>query len=166
MKNLFKILVGVSLLCATTIHAAILSTNLPSNGVFLLSTNRASVYSVELTAAANAQVWLFDSDSLAAPFYGTNYTNDVFTNRVTYPTNYVTSFVGYNGVTNWYTNSGQWTLSVSNRANTNQLSPLFSAVVAGATYAVYNTDALFARGVAVAVTGTNVGIVVNYRPAQ
>lgn len=166
MNNLFKTICSAALFATVSIHAAILSTNLPSNGVFLLSTNRASVYSVELTAAANAQVWLFDSDSLAAPFYGTNYTNDVYTNRITYSTNYVTSFVGYNGYTNWYTNQGVWTLSVSNRANTNQLSPLFSAVVAGATYAVYNTDALFARGVAVAVTGTNVAIVVNYRSAQ
>jgi len=153
----------VGLLAALSVDAATIATNLSANGTYLLSTTRASVYSVEVTSSGTALLNFYDCSSLAVPFYGTNYTNDVYTNRVTYPTNYVYSFVGNNGFTNWYTNVGVWTLSVSNRANTNHLPAMFSAVVAGGTYAVYNTDALFANGITVECTGTNVAVVVNYR---
>lgn len=161
-KNL--LIVGLLAICGIA-QAAVLSTNIPSNGVYNLSTNRASVYSVEITAAANAQVDFYDSTILAAPQYGTNYTNAQWVGRISYATNYVTSFVGYNGYTNWYTNAGIWTLNQTNAANTNVLPVLFSAVVAGSTYAVYNADALFANGITVRCIGTNVALVVNYRSA-
>jgi len=163
-QKLSLVVVTSLALCATT-QAAVIATNLPSNGVYQLTTNRASVYSVEVTSSGSALLAFYDSGSLAAPFYGTNYTNAAYTNRVTYSTNYVYSFVGYNGFTNWYTNSGVWTINVSNPANTNVLPVMFGAVVAGGTYAVYNTDALFANGITVGCTGTNVAIVVNYRSA-
>jgi len=155
--------VAALLLACVATQAAVLSTNLPTNGVYLMSTNRASVYSVEITAAANAQLEFYDSSSLAAPYYGTNYVNSAYTNRSTYSTNYVYSYVGYNGYTNWYTNAGVWTLNNAVAANTNVLPVMIGAVVAGGTYAVYNTDALFANGIAVRCIGTNVAVVVNYR---
>lgn len=144
--------------------ALTISTNLPANGTYLLSTNNASVYSVEITSSSVAMLQFFDMDSLAAPYYGTNSTNGAWVGRLTYPTNYVTSFIGYNGYTNYYTNVGMWTISQTNAASTNALSPLFTAVTAGNTYAVYNVDALFSRGISVLANPcTNVSIVINYR---
>lgn len=141
--------------------------NAAMRNTIILTTNRGSAYSIEITASANALVNFYDIDVTNAPYYGTNYVNSSFVSRTTYPTNYVYSFVGSNGYTNWYTNQGVFTLNVTNAANTNALSPIFSAVVAGNTYATYSVDNLFVRGlVAVAPTGTNVSIVVNYRMAQ
>ena len=167
MKFFRKIMLVVGLLAmlSITAKAAVFSTNLPSNGVYLLMTNRASVYSVEVTSSGSATLNFYDCASLAAPLYGTNYTNAQWVGRSTYATNYVYSFIGNNGFTNWYTNAGVWTVNVTNAANTNVLPVMFGAVVAGGTYAVYNADALFAQGVSVGCTGTNVSIVVNYRSA-
>lgn len=165
--NFKKTLIVAALIFASTVsHAAVFSTNIANPGTFLLFTNRASVYNIEITCTANALVNFYDCDSLAAPFFGTNYTNASYVSRTTYSTNYVTSFVGYNGFTNWYTNAGVWTLTSTNAANTNALTPAFSVSSAANTYTTVNTDAVFARGVSVVVTGTNVSLVVNYRSAQ
>src|SRR5438445_9988538 len=138
-------------------NAATISTNILGPGTFLLSTNRASVYQIELTGATSCAVNLYDCDNLAAPFYGTNYTAGAYNSRITYPTNYVTTFVGSNGFTNYYTNAGVWSLTITNAAVTNTLPIIGSFVVAGGTYAVYNTDMLFSRGISVNVN-TNVSI--------
>jgi hypothetical protein len=167
MKSfLTKILFIVALIGLTySAHSAQIVVNATTNGYYLLSTNRASVYSFEITSTYPAVVTLYDCDSIAAPFYGTNYTNAAFTVRTTYPTNYVTSYVGTTGYTNWYTNAGVMTLTTTNAANTNALPSLASFVVAGGTYAVYNVDALFARGICATIT-TNASMVINYRSAQ
>lgn len=170
MKNL--LLIGLAVFgIALQSDAAVLSGTILDNramaNTIIMSTNRASVYQIEITATANTKVDFYDMDATNAPYWGTNYVNSAYATRVTYSTNLVTSFVGNNGYTNWYTNVGVYTLTVTNAANTNALSPMFSAVVAGNTYAVYNVDALFVRGVvAVATAGTNVNLVVYYRGAQ
>lgn len=165
MKNILT-LIG---LCSTllTASAAQYATNLVGtvaggNNGFLLLTNRASVYSVELSSQYPAFVRLYDANTLAAPYYGTNYVNSAYTGVSSYPTNYVTSFVGQNGVTNWYTNTGIYTYTATVAANTNQLPAGASFVIAPNTYAIYNTDALFVKGI-VAYTDTNVTMVINYR---
>lgn len=164
MKFFRKVGIVVGLIAAIgSADAAVISTNLVSNGVFNLYSSRASVYSVELSSSANAVVDLYDSTIVAAPQYGTNYTNAQWVGRLTYATNYVYSFVGYNGFTNWYTNAGVWTINVTNAANTNVLPVMFGGVVAGGTYAVYTADALFANGITARVVGTNVAIVISYR---
>lgn len=164
-----KKLLIIGLLAASTYiaGAATLATNLAASGVYLLSTNRASVYSVEITSQSPTMLSFYDCDFVGAPIYGTNTTNGAWVSRNTYATNYVSSFVGYNGYTNWYTNAGVWTLTTTNSATTNQLPVMFSAVTAGNTYAVYNVDALFARGITVLGNPcTNVSVVINYRSAQ
>lgn len=164
-----KILTGLAAIGLTFgLEAASLSYNTTTNGgVYILSTNRASVYQIEVTAGNAALLNFYDCDTLTQPVFGTNYTNAAYVSRTTYATNLVTSFVGYNGYTNWYTNLGVFTINVTNAIATNHLPLLFSAVVAANTYAVYNVDALFVRGIALEVpTGTNISVVVNYRSGQ
>lgn len=171
MKLFNKILVVSALLIGLNIEGAIISTNTGGgastggNGTFLLSTNRASVYQVEITSPYSAYVQLFDMDTLASPFYGTNYTNAAYVVNSSYATNYAYSFVGNNGYTNWYTNQGQWYITTTNSNGTNALSPLAAFVVGANAYAVYQVDALFNRGITL-LANTNVSIVINYRSAK
>ncbi len=148
--------------------ADLISTNLATTAntnTFLLLADRASVYSVELTATVPCLVKLYDNATLAAPGNGTNYVTAEYIGRSSYATNVATTYVGANGLTNWYTNSYVFTYSVTNAAATNALTPSASFVVAAGTYAVYNTDALFTRGI-VAWSSTNCSIVVNYRSGR
>lgn len=167
MKSfLTKFLFIIALIGLTySAHSAQIVVNATTNGFYLLSTNRASVYSVEVTSANPAVITLYDCDSVAAPFFGTNYTNAAYTSRIAYSTNLVTSYVGTTGFTNWYTNAGLFTLTTTNAANTNALPSMAAFVVSGGTYAVYNIDALFARGICATIT-TNASMVINYRSAQ
>src|ERR1043165_2089840 len=106
-----KLLFIAALLCGiASSNAATIATNLGS-GLNLVSTNRASVYSIELTSTNAATVTLYDCDHIAYNYalgncFGTNYTNAAFVTVINYSTNLTTSFVGYNGYTNWYTNNG------------------------------------------------------------
>ena len=164
MKKLLTI-IGLSAVLVSA-YGAQIATNLATTAVggnaFLLLTNRASIYSVELTATVPALIRIFDANSLAAPGYGTNWVNAAYTAVNTYSTNYVTSFIGQNGLTNWYTNAGVYTYTSTTAANTNQLTPSASFAIAAGTYAVYNTDALNTKGIVVH-SSTNSSIVINYR---
>lgn len=170
MKKL--ILIGL-LFVGLYASAQPLATNLVTSGAggnaFLLLADRANVYSVEIGVSASitapALVKLYDNASMADPVFGTNYVTAAYTGRSSYVTNVVTSYVGFNGLTNWYTNSYLHTYDVSVDAATNALSPSVSLVVAPGTYSVYNTDALFNRGI-VAHTSTNISIVINYRSGR
>jgi hypothetical protein len=164
MKKLLLTFVTLAAFAFQT-QAETFATNILSGGTYILSTNRASIYQVELTSANACLVNFYDSDSLAAPFFGTNYVAGAFVSRTTFPTNIVSSYVGSNGFTNWYTNAGVFSLNVTNTQSTNQLPLMGAFVVAAGTYAVYNTDQLHVRGVTITTT-TNVSIVVNYRKAQ
>lgn len=160
-----KILLTLSLaLIGFAVQAEVLSTNVTAGGVHLLSTNRASVYNIQITSGNSVMVTAFDCDSVAAPFLGTNYTNAAFYSKTTYTTNIASSYIGANGVTNWITNSGIYTLSVSNAPNTNALPAMGSWVVAGNTYMTADTDMLFTRGIVLRTT-TNASVVITYRPA-
>lgn len=163
-----KLLLTIGLCAAATFSTFAqfpIATNTTLGGVHLLSTNRASIYSIELTSDKSVTVSLFDQDTLDAPYYGTNSVNAAYTISLRYPTNYVTSYIGQNGITNWYTNAGIYTYSSPVAANTNALTPGGVFVVGAGTYAVYNTDLLFTRGI-VMVSTTNVSAVVNYRSGQ
>lgn len=171
IKKLLALSMLVSL-TTTDIKADVLTGTILDTGAIrntiLITTNRASVYSIEITATANAVVKFYDIDATNDPYWGTNYVNSSYVSRNTYASNaIVSSFVGYNGYTNWYTNTGVYTVQTTNAANTNALQPMFAAVVAGNTYATYSVDALFVRGIAaVATSGTNVSIVINYRSGR
>ena len=152
--------------CFSQVQAASLVVNATTNGFYLISTNRASVYSVEITGAYPGVVTLYDCDSIAAPFFGTNYTNAAYTSRTSYASNaIVNSWTNLQGIVSWFTNAGLYTITTTNAANTNALPAMAAFVVAGGTYAVYNIDALFARGISATIT-TNVSLVINYRNAQ
>lgn len=149
----------------TSLFADSLVVNGTTNGYYLISTNRASITSVELSGANPGTVMLFDSDNINAPYYGTNYVTTNYLYRVTTNGTYVTNFVGYNGVTNWYTNVGVLTYTLTNSVYTNPLPVLGAFVVAGGTYAVYPADILCVRGISAIIT-TNVSLVINYRKGQ
>ena len=128
----------------------------------LVSTNRMILYSVEVTGTQPVTVELFDCGSITAPYLGTNYVNEAYSSRLSYATNIASSYVGYNGYTNWTTNVGIFTYSNYVAKATNALSPLLSFVVAGNTYAVYNVDAIFEKGMC-SRADTNASVVLNYR---
>lgn len=160
----------LGLIAGVQAYAAVFSTNITasaSSPAFLLFTNRASVYNVILTGGYNTLVNMYDCDSVAAPYNGTNYT--VTSNLVTvssFTTNIVSSYVGSNGYTNWTTNTGLFTYSTTNSSlQTNALTPLLSFPVAANTFETFNTDALFTRGLVIQVP-TNVTVTVYYRSAQ
>lgn len=167
MKKL--ILTGLLVLSVLSAKAELIATNLTTTGAggntFLLLSDRASVYSVEISASVAGLVRLYDQSTVAAPYYGTNYVTAEYTGRSSYATNIVSTYVGFNGMTNRYTNSGIFTYETTVAAATNALNPSAAFSVAAGTYAVYSTDALFTRGIAVHST-TNVSIVINYRPAR
>ncbi len=169
MKKLNLALIALALFGLQVSTAAVFSFNSGTTAVptiTLVTTNRASVYSVEVTCPNSSLVELFDCDSTADPYNGTNYVNSAYAGRTTYATNLVTTFVGYNGYTNYYTNSGIFSATNLVSASTNALSPLLSAVVSSGTYAVYQTDTLFARGIVARCSGTNTSVVINYRSGK
>lgn len=163
MKKLLAILLLASF--GLTAFADSIVVNGTTNGFYLISTNRASITSVELTGANPGTVQLFDSDTVAAPYFGTNYVNTNYLYRVTTNGTYVTNYVGYNGYTNWYTNVGVLTYTLTNAVFTNPLPVLGAFAIAGGTYAVYPADILCVRGISATIT-TNVTLVINYRKGQ
>lgn len=146
------------------INADVLSTNVTSGGMHLLTTSRANVANVTISSDKNVTVYLYDADSLDAPYYGTNYVTGAYPTRTSYATNYVTSFVGQNGYTNWYTNAGLWTITTTNAAATNALAS--QAFTIGANTAVaYDVNLLFVNGITMRTT-TNATIVLNYNSGR
>ena len=171
MKKLLSF-IGLTSLLSASCFGELLSANVvgvaSATPAYVLTTNRAAVYNVEVTSAYGGTVNLYDSDGNTT--YFSLITNSIIPSnywyRTSYATNYVTSYVGYNGYTNWYTNAGLWSLNVTNTAQTTNVTPpLASFVFAPNTYAVYAVDALFVRGIAATAT-TNVSIVINYRSGK
>lgn len=131
----------------------------------VLSATGRKVYNITLvspSATLANTVTFFDQSTLADPLYGTNYLSAAFTNRVSWATNYVTSYVGYNGVTNAWTNVGTWSVSYLVAASTNALTPAATYVVGPAGTVDSSVDFMFTRGIVYRVT-TNALINVYYR---
>lgn len=157
---------GIALGLSVSALAETVSANTTTNGWYLLSTNRASAYQVGIVAGSQpVTVSLYDCDMITDPFLGTKYTNAAYVIRTTIASNYVTSFVGYNGYTNWYTNVGIATLTTTNAANTNNLPAIWSGGAPANSYVTIGIDALFVRGIT-AVVNTNATVSVDYRPAR
>lgn len=173
MKKFFNKCITSCLVFTTTLiaSAGILSTNVAdqTTGPALLSTNRALLYQLEFTATASSVIDFYDQDTLAAPYYGTNIViSSGLVTRSSYVTNIASSYVGYNGYTNWYTNSGIWFVNTTNSvATTNALTPTLSFVVGPNVAVTYAADAIFSRGVVMRVrSGTNVNAVIYTRSGQ
>jgi len=170
MKKL--LLLGSLVLLGAQAYGAVFSTNIVSShaqrllgNVYLLNTNRANIYSVQLSSSYPGSISFYDVRSLASPYYGTNKASTTsYVSKTTYATNYVTSYVGSNGFTNWYTNAGFWTLSITNTGFTNSVPTSVFAYDANAI-STYNVDLLHVNGISVQ-TDTNVSLIINYNSGQ
>lgn len=167
MKKL--LLIALSLIGAAAVYgqSIVISTNLASGAVVLLTTNRAAAYSIELTSTSAGVVKLFDNDDTTAPSYGTNSVTAAYPYRISYPTNMLSTYVGSNGYTNYVTNVGIFSLTLTNAAATNAMSPLFSAAVGANVAVIHTTDAIFTRGITALCSGiTNGSITIYARSGQ
>ena len=140
---------------------------------FLLLTNRADIYSVQLASTAAGQpatVTFYDTGNTnnvtnIAGLYGISNVVVAYNGVASYPTNVVTSFIGYNGVTNNYTNSGIFTYSVTNSMTTNLISPAATLVASTGIFSTYQIDLLMEKGVVVSIS-TNATLIFYYRNAK
>lgn len=138
-------------------------------GTYLISTNRLKVYSIE-SSTTNAMTFkLWDNDnttnvptSADTGFWGTNFVNGAYISRSSYLTNIATSYVNPLGYTNWYTNSGLWTVTTTNAATTNAMNPMLTVSHGAAETRVTYADLIFTRGAIVTTTG-NGTITLYYR---
>lgn len=164
ITNMKKLLFSViALFAATSLFGEVIMYTAAAPGTYLLSTNNISVTSVEITSPTTTTVQLFDCASVADPYFGTNYVTSAWVGRQSLATNLVSSYVGYNGYTNWYTNVGIYTITVTNAAATNALPAMGAFGVSANAYATYSFDALFTRGVCATIGATNASVVINYR---
>ena len=164
-----KLLFSLIAIAAGYANAAVISQSL-TNGVQLVSTNRAQIYNIQLinSAASAASVKFYDARSMTySATTPTAYSNRVVvpahiqvsqTNSTTY-----TNYVGYNGYTNWYTNVGVYTYTNAVAQSTNAAVPTLELSVPGSSAISYNVDVTHALGV-IAETTTNVSAVIMYRP--
>ncbi len=132
----------------------------------LVMTNNVTVVNVTLSttaASGGSLARFFDCPTTNAPYSGTNYVNASYVSYASYTSNYVTSYVGYNGFTNWYTNTGSWTLATTNAANTNALPVKGAAYIPYNTIATLDTPMAFQQGVVV-VASSNTTAVIYYIP--
>lgn len=136
-----------------------------TTNVFQITTNRINVTQIMLSSAATGVAQFYNMDNTNAPFFGMYYTNAPYWTRLSYSTNQVTSFVGQNGITNWYTNNYQYFYNVTNSAGTNELSPLAALAFTANLPVVLNVDMLCERGLTLRTT-TNVSYVIYYNSGQ
>jgi hypothetical protein len=172
MKKLLLITLA-GLLCASSALAQnmVSKTITDGAGIYLISTNRMKVYSIETTCTNAVSFKLWDNDNtndvptaaVTAGWWGTNFVNGANISRSTFATNLVTSYVSTVNYTNWYTNAGLYSVTTTNVAATNALPALTSISTGGAETRVTYVDAIFTRGAIVRSTG-NGTITLYYRP--
>lgn len=168
-----KLLIRIAMLAvgASAVAQQVYTTNITAGaGLHLISTNRMKVYSIEVSSTNAFNYRFYDTDnttvtptSSATGWWGTNFVSGQQISRTTYLTNIASSYVGYNGFTNWYTNAGLYTLTTTNAQATNAMSPSVAISTGGAETRVTYVDAIFTRGVAVQTSG-NGSITIYYRP--
>lgn len=163
-KELLTLFCGLVMFPVAIFGQNTISTNVSTGGMHLLTADRANVQNITISSDKAVTVNLYDSDNMAAPYYGTNSVTGAYPTRLTYTTNYVTTFVGQNGFTNWYTNAGLWTITITNAAATNALSHL-DFVIAANTAVSYDVGALFVNGITMRTT-TNASVVLNYNSGR
>lgn len=105
----------------------------------------------------------FDTQSNGAPMFGLSNTVAGYVSRIGSNILYATSFIGYNGVTNYYTNQGFWTYNVTNAAATNALPAQGAMLAINGVVNQYKGSILVSQGFSIQVS-TNATIVVYYIP--
>ena len=161
MKKIFTS-IGISLVAVAVVLGAggtgytgapspqVATVTLTPNTVAPVITNNVEVVGVQLvTTSGTGTAKFYDCPSTADPYYGTNYVTGEYTSTAGYNTNMVTSYVGYNGYTNWYTNAGYFTYTVTNAAATNELTPKGVLPLIGGTVTSGNNAMLFNQGIMV-----------------
>lgn len=142
------------------------TTNIANGTCVLVTTNRLNIRQVQISAAQDSVKFeIFNNDSLATPKFGTNYTLSSYVSKNSYSTNIWSSFIDSGGVTNYYTNSGIFTYSVTNAASTNVLSPSFVGYAQPNTVISFNTDILNEKGTVIRAS-TNCSVVLYYNLGQ
>ena len=172
MKKLILLIVGLALLSVLPSNALILSGSV-NNGVNLILTNRASVSSVTVVSTNAVVFYLYDSDNTNSTptasttgTWGTNFVAGSYATRAAYTTNFVSSYVGYLGYTNWYTNQGLYTYSITNAQTTNAMAPLVGGASSANITATYPVDAIFNRGVVISSSANGVSYIITYQTGQ
>lgn len=175
MKTLFSIVAALSLSLAPVLAAGgtgftgqptpqVMTLTLSPNVVIPILTNNFQIVAASfIPTTGGGYVYLFDEYRTNAPYFGTNGVTGSYVSRSGYTTNMVTSYVGYNGYTNYYTNAGYFTYSVTNAAATNVLSPqgVFATVAGQITSASY--PMMFNQGGSIWAT-TNTTAIIYYIP--
>lgn len=170
MKKLLIVLLTLATATGAMAQATASLTINAAPGLFLISTNRLKVYSIE-TATTNAAAFrLWDNDNTnnvpnasTNGWYGTNFVNASYVSRASYLTNLTTSYTNPVGYISWYTNVGMWTVTTTNAAATNALAPLATIANGTAETRVTYQNVLFTRGAIVHATG-NGTITLYYSP--
>lgn len=167
MKKLFIVL-GLALSLISASAQSIISTNVALGKSSIVTTTPGRYFQVSLlsTAASAGVLHFYDTtftNSLAAPYYGTNYVLAANPYRASSNYTAVSSYVDTGGNTNWYTNSGIFTYTATNSASTNQLAKLGSFVTQPNTLVTYDIDWLVTKGISIA-NETNVQVILYYRP--
>jgi hypothetical protein len=152
---------------------SMVSTNVYAAGVHLLTPNRATVYSIEISSTNAYSYKLWDNDNLthvptaaSTPgWWGTNFVNGAYISRSSYATNISSSYTNPIGGISWYTNMGLWTVTSTNAASTNVVSPVVTISTGGAETRVSYVNATFVRGILLGVTGPG-SVTVYYKSEQ
>ena len=163
MKRFLTLTVALSLGFLSAFADGSFTVTPPSGAPVLVTPNRVTITSMQLLSTNTQIVRLFDANDTNPPGYGTNGVTAAYATRTSYPTNYVTFYIGNNGYTNWYTNAGLWTVTVTNAAATNALSPMLSAGVAANGTTTIAADALFVNGVVLDAEAAGVTVIINYK---
>ena len=158
-----KLLITLLLAIAFVAQAELTLTTNVAAGTWVLLSSRAHVSTVTVIGTNNVTVRLYDQNTLADPYYGTNVVIPEYVSRSSYPTNIVNTFIGYQGLTNSYTNTGIFSYYVTNSASTNVLQ--VSAALSGSATApvTYSGDWLFSRGVVISGE-SGFGVTITYQP--
>ena len=172
MKKLILLIVGLALFSALPSNALILSGSV-NNGVNTISTNRASVTSITVVSTNAVVFYLYDSDNTNSTptasttgVWGTNFVAGSYATRLAYTTNFVSSYVGYLGYTNWYTNQGLYTYSITNLQTTNVMAPLVGGASSANLTATYPVDATFTRGITISSSANGLSYIITYQTGQ
>lgn len=170
MKKLLLLALALVSTVSAFAQNSVSSTLVNGATTYLISTNRLRVYSIETTTTNAVTFKIWDNDNTnnvptaaTAGWWGTNFVNGQYISRATYATNLATSYVSPVGFTNWYTNSGIWSVTTTNAAGTNATVAMATVANGGAETRVTYANLILTRGAVVTSTG-NGTVTLYYSP--
>ena len=163
-KTILSFVVGLAAIVSASAQQLTWSTNVPNGTAILVTTNRMNLTKIQIGAGSGGNVVfnVFNSESLADPYFGTNNVIPAYTGKLSYITNVVDTYVGSTGYTNYYTNSYLATVNVSNAQTTNALTAAFTCTVQASAVATFeDPDILLEKGVVIRAS-TNCSVTLYY----